>query len=198
MMGKHTRSGSIVPRRQTRHPDAMSRDLRPALLAGVLAACLAVWSTPAMAAQPPRADPAVLMRQVYQELVEINTTASSGDTYAAAAAMRARLLAAGYAAADVQALQSAPRRGNLVARLRGTGKRKPLLLLAHLDVVEARREDWTTDPFHLVEKDGYLYGRGTSDDKYMAAAWVVNMIRWKQEGYRPDRDLILLLETDEE
>ena len=139
-----------------------------------------------------------LTREVYKELVEINTTASSGDTYAAAKAMGARLIAAGYPKADVQAFQSAPKRGNLVARLRGTGKRKPLLLLAHIDVVEAKREDWTTDPFKFVEKDGYFYGRGTSDDKYMAAAWVVNMIRWKKEGYKPDRDLVLVLETDEE
>jgi len=109
-----------------------------------------------------------------------------------------RLLAAGFPRADVQVFQSAPRRGNLIARLHGTGKRKPLLLVAHIDVVEAKREDWTTDPFKFVEKDGYFYGRGTSDDKYMAVAWVVNMIRWKKEGYKPDRDLVLVLETDEE
>jgi acetylornithine deacetylase/succinyl-diaminopimelate desuccinylase-like protein len=150
------------------------------------------------AAEP--APPAVqqLTREIYKELVEINTTASSGDTFAAATAMAARLIAGGIPKADVQVFQSAPRRGNLVARLRGTGKRKPLLLVAHIDVVEAKREDWTTDPFKLVEKDGYFYGRGTADDKYMAAAWVVNMIRWAKEGYRPERDLILVLETDEE
>jgi acetylornithine deacetylase/succinyl-diaminopimelate desuccinylase-like protein len=139
-----------------------------------------------------------LTRAIYKELVEINTTQSAGDTYAAAKAMGARLLAAGYPRADVQVFRPAPKRGDLVARLRGTGKRKPLLLVAHIDVVEAKREDWTTDPFKLVEKDGYFYGRGTADDKYMAAAWVVNMIRWKKEGYRPDRDIILVLETDEE
>lgn len=139
-----------------------------------------------------------LTREIYKELVEINTTQSSGDTYAASRAMAARLIAAGYARADVQTFQTAPKRGNLVARLRGTGKRRPLMLLAHIDVVEAKREDWTTDPFKLVEKDGYFYGRGTADDKYMAAAWIVNMIRWKKEGYKPDRDLILVLETDEE
>jgi acetylornithine deacetylase/succinyl-diaminopimelate desuccinylase-like protein len=85
-----------------------------------------------------------------------------------------------------------------VARLRGTGARKPILLLAHLDVVEARRDDWSTDPFKLIEQDGYLYGRGTSDDKFMAAAFVANLTRYKQEGYRPERDIILALETDEE
>jgi acetylornithine deacetylase/succinyl-diaminopimelate desuccinylase-like protein len=152
---------------------------------------------------PSAADPAPpatqqLTREIYKELVEINTTASSGDTFAAAKAMGARLIAAGFPKADVQVFQPASKHGNLVARLRGTGKRKPLLLVAHIDVVEAKREDWTTDPFKLVEKDGYFYGRGTADDKYMATAWVVNMIRWKKEGYKPDRDLILVLETDEE
>ena len=95
-------------------------------------------------------------------------------------------------------LSPAPRKGNLVARLRGTGARKPILLLAHLDVVEARREDWSTDPFKLIEQDGYFYGRGTGDDKSMAATFVANLIRYKQEGYKPDRDIILALETDEE
>jgi acetylornithine deacetylase/succinyl-diaminopimelate desuccinylase-like protein len=92
----------------------------------------------------------------------------------------------------------APRKGNLVARLRGTGARKPILLLAHLDVVEARREDWSMDPFKLIEKDGYFYGRGTDDDKFMAAVFVANLIRYRQEGFLPARDIILLLETDEE
>jgi len=155
------------------------------------------------AVAPSAADPVPpamqqLTREVHKELVEINTTQSAGDTYAAAKAMGARLVAAGYPKADVQVFQTAPKRGNLVARLRGTGKRKPLLLVAHLDVVEAKREDWTTDPFKLIEKDGYFYGRGSGDDKYMAAAWIVNMIRWKKEGYKPDRDLIVVLETDEE
>ena len=172
----------------------MKRHAGLALIGSVVAGG---WVTPG-AAEPAPPDAQKLTRDIYKELVEINTTASVGDTYAAAKAMGARLLAAGYPRADVQVLQSGPRRGNLVARLRGTGKRKPLMLLAHIDVVEAKREDWTTDPFKLIEKDGYYYGRGTSDDKYMAVAWVVNMIRWKKEGYRPDRDLILVLETDEE
>jgi acetylornithine deacetylase/succinyl-diaminopimelate desuccinylase-like protein len=167
-------------------------------------AVLALIAAGVVGSAAPRAAPTLpphiqqLTRAVYKELVEINTTELSGDTFAAAKAMAARLVAAGLPRADVQVFQSAPRRGNLVARLHGTGKRKPLLLVAHIDVVEAKREDWTTDPFKLVEKDGYLYGRGTSDDKYMAAAWVTNMIRWKKEGYKPDRDLILVLETDEE
>src|SRR5262245_11506875 len=135
---------------------------------------------------------------IYKELVEINTVTDTGDTARAADAMAARLRAAGFADADVQVFKPAPRKGNLVARLHGTGARKPMLLLAHIDVVEARREDWSTDPFLLVEKDGYFYGRGTGDDKFMAATFVTNLIRYKQEGYRPDRDIILALETDEE
>jgi acetylornithine deacetylase/succinyl-diaminopimelate desuccinylase-like protein len=171
----------------------MMRTARIALIASLVTG----WAGRGTAEPVPPATQQVT-RDVYKELVEINTTQSVGDTYAAAKAMGARLIAAGYPKADVQVFQSAPKRGNLVARLRGTGKRKPLMLMAHIDVVEATREDWTTDPFKLVEKDGYYYGRGTADDKYMATAWVVNMIRWKKEGYRPDRDLILVLETDEE
>lgn len=164
----------------------------------VIGFLVAASSVSPSAADPLPADIQKLTREVYKELVEINTSQSSGDMYAASQAMAKRLLAAGFAKADVKALQSGPKRGNLVARLRGTGKRKPIMLLAHIDVVEAKREDWTTDPYKLIEKDGYFYGRGTADDKYMAAAWVVNMIRWKKEGYRPDRDIIMVLETDEE
>jgi len=172
----------------------MMRNANLALLASLVAGAAATSSR----AEPAPPATQQLTREIYKELVEINTTASVGDTYLAAKAMGARLIAAGYPAADVQVLESGPKRGNLVARLHGTGKRKPLLLVAHIDVVEAKREDWTTDPFKLVEKDGYFYGRGTGDDKYMATAWVVNMIRWKKEGYKPDRDIILALETDEE
>jgi len=110
----------------------------------------------------------------------------------------ARLRAAGFAGSDLQVFTPAPRKGNLVARLRGTGMRKPILLLAHLDVVPAHRADWSVDPFKLTESDGYFYGRGTGDDKYMAASFVANLIRYKQEGYKPDRDIIVALETDEE
>ena len=119
------------------------------------------------------------LQDVYKQLVEINTTHSTGSTTAAAQAMAKRLTDAGFPAADVKVLvpPDRPNKGNLVARLRGSGGRKPLLLLAHLDVVEARREDWTIDPFKLVEKDGYFYGRGTSDDKAMAAIWVETMMK---------------------
>jgi acetylornithine deacetylase/succinyl-diaminopimelate desuccinylase-like protein len=139
-----------------------------------------------------------LSREVFRELIELDTSQSAGDMLKAARAMAKRLLAAGLPEADVRVFETAPKRGNLVARLRGTGKKKPLLLLAHIDVVEAKREDWSTDPFKLSEKDGYFYGRGTSDDKYMAASFVSNLMRYRREGYRPDRDIILALTTDEE
>jgi acetylornithine deacetylase/succinyl-diaminopimelate desuccinylase-like protein len=135
---------------------------------------------------------------IYKELVEINTTDSVGSVTKAAEAMAARLKAAGFPDADVQILGPDPRKGNLVARFHGTGARRPLLLLAHLDVVEAKREDWSFDPFTFLEKDGFFYGRGTSDDKSMAAQFVANLIRLKEEGFAPDRDLILALTADEE
>src|SRR5438128_1594711 len=138
-------------------------------------------------------------REIYKELVEINTTDTpAGNVTRAAEAVAARLKAAGFAATDVQVLGPDPRKENLVARLRGTGAGRPLLLLAHLDVVEAKREDWSFDPFAFLEKDGFFYGRGTSDDKSMAAQFVANLIRLKEEGFRPDRDLILALTADEE
>jgi acetylornithine deacetylase/succinyl-diaminopimelate desuccinylase-like protein len=138
-------------------------------------------------------------REIYKELVEINTTDTpAGNVTKAAEAVAARLRAAGFPEADIKVLGPDPRKHNLVARLRGTGAKKPLLLLAHLDVVEAKREDWSFDPFTFLEKDGYFYGRGTSDDKGMAAQFVANIIRLKEEGFRPARDLILALTADEE
>jgi len=139
-------------------------------------------------------------REIYQELVEINTTDSAGDTTQAARAMAARLKAGGYTDADMQVIvpPGGPKKGNLVARLKGSGAQKPLLLLAHLDVVEAKREDWERDPFKLVEENGYFYARGASDDKSMAAAFVANLIRMKREGWVPNRDIILALTADEE
>jgi acetylornithine deacetylase/succinyl-diaminopimelate desuccinylase-like protein len=138
-------------------------------------------------------------REIYKELVEINTTDTpAGNVTNAAVAMAARLKAAGFPDADVQVLGPDPRKHNLVARYRGTGARRPLLLLAHLDVVEAKREDWSVDPFTFIEKDGWFYGRGTSDDKAMAAQFVAALIRLKEEGFKPDRDIILALTADEE
>src|ERR1700761_5932945 len=112
--------------------------------------------------------------------------------------MAKRLRAAGFAESDIAVLGPNARKKNLVVRLRGTGQHKPVLLIGHLDVVEARREDWTTDPFQFVEKDGYFYGRGTNDMKAGDALLVTNFIRLKKEGYVPDRDLILALTADEE
>jgi acetylornithine deacetylase/succinyl-diaminopimelate desuccinylase-like protein len=141
-----------------------------------------------------------LLREIYQELVETNTTDSVGDTTKAAQAVAARLKRAGFGEGDIRIVvpPGAPRKGNLVARLKGSGAKKPLLLLAHLDVVEAKREDWERDPFKLVEENGRFYARGAIDDKAMAAVFVANLIRMKQEGFRPDRDLILALTADEE
>jgi acetylornithine deacetylase/succinyl-diaminopimelate desuccinylase-like protein len=140
-----------------------------------------------------------LAREVFQQLIEINTTDSVGSTTLAAEAMSKRLLAAGFAPQDVKLLGPNDRKGNLVVRLHGAGGTlKPILIIGHLDVVEARREDWTTDPFKFVEKDGYFYGRGTQDMKASDAILVTDFIRLHQENYRPNRDVILALTADEE
>ena len=146
---------------------------------------------------PPAADQQ-LARDIYRQLIEIKSGYASGATTPVAQAMAARLKAAGFADSDIFIGGAAPHKGNLVVRYRGTGARKPILLLAHEDVVEAKREDWSTDPFQFVEKDGYFYGRGTTDDKAQAAVWIANLIRYKREGFRPDRDIIVALTADEE
>jgi len=138
-------------------------------------------------------------RAIYKELIEINTTDTpAGSVTKASEAMAARLKAAGFAEGDIKVLGPAPTKFNLVARYRGTGARRPMLLLAHLDVVEALREDWSFDPFVFREDGGYFYGRGTSDDKGMASQFVAALIRLKEEGFTPDRDVILALTADEE
>jgi acetylornithine deacetylase/succinyl-diaminopimelate desuccinylase-like protein len=140
-----------------------------------------------------------MARDVLRELIAINTTNSVGDNTAAARAMERRLLAAGFPRADVHVLEPAPRKGNLVARLRGRDSGlKPILLLAHLDVVEADSADWTLPPFQLIEKDSTFYGRGVADDKDEVAIHVVNLIRMKEEGFVPNRDIIIALTADEE
>ncbi len=151
----------------------------------------------AAAQAEPRTADQERFRDIYRELVEIDTTNSAGDTLRAGEAMAARLRAGGIPA-DIRVLSSGPRKGNLVARLRGTGARGPLLVLAHLDVVEARRADWDFDPFKLTETDGYFHGRGVIDDKAMAAIFVANFIRYVEENWKPDRDIILALTADEE
>jgi acetylornithine deacetylase/succinyl-diaminopimelate desuccinylase-like protein len=137
---------------------------------------------------------------IFKQLIEINTTDSVGSTTAAAQAMAQRLLDAGFARADVVVLGPNDRKGNMVARYRGKpgSKLKPILIIGHLDVVEAQRQDWTTDPFQFVEKDGYYYGRGTQDMKESDAIAVTDFIRMKKEGFVPDRDIILALTADEE
>src|SRR5262245_25843891 len=140
-------------------------------LASTIAALLAAIaaSSPATAQSRGAGDNDARAREIFKELIEINTTDSVGNNTQAAEAMAARLKAAGFAASNMQVIGPDPRKGNLVLRWKGTGARKPLLLLAHLDVVEAKREDWSFDPFVFREQDGFFYGRGTSDDKAMAA-----------------------------
>ena len=134
-----------------------------------------------------------------RELIEIDTTHSTGSTTVAANAMAAHLIAAGFPQEDVRVLGPVENRGNLVVRYRGREVgRKPLLLLAHIDVVEADPADWTLDPFTFTEQDGYYYGRGTMDDKDEAAIYIANLIRLKQEDFQPDRDIIVALTADEE
>jgi acetylornithine deacetylase/succinyl-diaminopimelate desuccinylase-like protein len=142
-----------------------------------------------------------LAKDVYKELIEINTTDGSGDNTKAAEAMAARFRAAGIAAQDIFVGGPVARKGNLVVRYRGRSSTlKPILLLAHLDVVEAKKEDWSADldPFRFTEKDGYYYGRGTTDDKAMAAIFVANLLRLRQQNVVPERDIILALTADEE
>jgi acetylornithine deacetylase/succinyl-diaminopimelate desuccinylase-like protein len=161
---------------------------------------VALAFAPVLHAAPPPLDDVSrqLTLDIYKQLIEINTTDSVGNTTTAAEAMAARLRAAHFPDSDIQVLGPNPRKGNLVARLRGSTNQKPILLLAHLDVVEAKREDWSLDPFTFTEKDGYYYGRGTSDDKAMASIFIANLIRYKQEGFVPKRDLIVALTADEE
>src|SRR3954466_6232118 len=142
-----------------------------------------------------------LARDVYKELIEINTVDGIGSTTVAAEAMARRFRDAGFPAADVQVFGPRSDKGNLVVRYRGSSSaRKPVLLLAHLDVVAALKSDWSNelDPFKFVERDGYFYGRGTSDDKAMASIFVANLLRMKSEGYVPERDIVLALTADEE
>ena len=146
----------------------------------------------------PSYDPNVLARDVLAQLVALDTTEATGSTTKAAEAVAARFLAAGFPPSDVHVVGPGGRKQNLVVRYRGTGARKPLLLLAHLDVVNARREDWRVDPFTLLERHGFLYGRGTTDMKDMAAAFVSNLLTLRQEHHRPERDVVLALTADEE
>src|SRR5277367_2360363 len=158
--------------------------------ASVLAA---LWALSPQAVRPAQPDDEAARRKIahdiFKQLIEINTTDSVGSTTVAAQAMAQRLLDAGFAKADVVVLGPNDRKGNMVARYRGKSgsKLKPILIIAHLDVVEANREDWSTDPFQFVEKDGYYYGRGTQDMKNSDAIAVADFIRMRKEGFVPDR-----------
>jgi acetylornithine deacetylase/succinyl-diaminopimelate desuccinylase-like protein len=139
-------------------------------------------------------------RAIYKEMVEVNTVDSVGSVTKLVELLAARFKAAGFPANDIHVVgpANAPSKQNLVVRYRGKGRGKPILLLAHLDVVAALRSDWPRDPFGMVEQDGYFLGRGVADDKSMAAIFTANVLRYKQEGWTPDRDLILALTADEE
>jgi len=167
---------------------------------GMAAAIGLVLATQAGAQTGARPDEAAF-REIYKELVETNTSASSGDCTRAASQIAARLKKAGYpdAALHPFAPKEFPKAGGIVVDYPGADAGlKPILLLAHLDVVEAKREDWVRDPFKLTEEDGYFYGRGTSDDKAQAAIWADAMIRFRQEGYKPKRGIKMALTCGEE
>jgi acetylornithine deacetylase/succinyl-diaminopimelate desuccinylase-like protein len=163
----------------------------------ILSFCLAAVLLPTGRTQSPD-QTKQLAHDIFKQLIEINTTDSVGNVTTAAEAMAGRLRDGGFTNDDIRVAGPNERKKNLVARFRGTGKRKPILFIGHLDVVEALRSDWTTDPFEFIEKDGYFYGRGTEDMKEGDAILVTNFIRLKKEGYQPDRDLILALTADEE
>jgi acetylornithine deacetylase/succinyl-diaminopimelate desuccinylase-like protein len=139
-----------------------------------------------------------LGRQIYQELIETDTSHSVGDTTKAAELLATRFRLTGIPESDIQIIGPQQTNKNLIVRYRGSGSKPPALLLAHLDVVEAKREDWTFEPFKLTEKDGFFYGRGTSDDKDGVTTLSAALLRLRQEGFKPNRDLILALTAGEE
>jgi acetylornithine deacetylase/succinyl-diaminopimelate desuccinylase-like protein len=139
-----------------------------------------------------------LAHDIYKQFIEVQSGFTTGATTPVAEAAAARLKAAGFSDSDIFVGGAIPKKANLVVRYRGTGAHKPILLLAHTDVVEAKREDWSMDPFQFIEKEGFFYGRGTGDDKAQAAVWIANLIEYKREGFKPDRDIIVALTADEE
>ncbi|WP_395646789.1 M20/M25/M40 family metallo-hydrolase [Terricaulis sp.] len=170
-----------------------------AILAATAALAVLATGASAQQAQAVRPDQQAF-RAIYEELVEIDTSQASGSCTRAANAMAAHLREAGFPASDVQVVipPNAPDDGNLVAVLRGSSRNRAMLLLAHIDVVDARREDWERDPYTLVEENGYFYGRGSADDKAMAAVWVDLMVRLRRENFRPRRDIRMALTCGEE
>jgi acetylornithine deacetylase/succinyl-diaminopimelate desuccinylase-like protein len=164
----------------------------------VMAVQLAIAQEPPMG--PLRPDQTTFFA-LYKELVETNTTLSAGNCTAAAERIATHLKAAGFEDKDVTlfSVPDHPKEGGVVAVLAGTSKSaKPMLLLGHLDVVEAKREDWTRDPFTLIEENGYFYGRGTADMKAMDATWIDALMRFKHDGYHPKRTIKMALTCGEE
>jgi len=165
--------------------------------ASIATVCFAAGSAAHAQTMPPAAD-MKLAHDIYKQFVEIQSGYTTGSTTPVAEAAAARLKEAGFPDSDIFLGGASPKKFNMVARYHGTSAQKPLLLLAHTDVVEAKREDWSIDPFVFNEKDGYFYGRGTGDDKAQAAVWIATLIRMKREGFKPDRDIIVALTADEE
>jgi acetylornithine deacetylase/succinyl-diaminopimelate desuccinylase-like protein len=174
----------------------MSKMKKPSLLRLIIALSLPCISVNAQTKRPE--SERTLAHDIYKQFVEIQSGFTTGATTPVAEAAAARLRAAGFSESDIFLGGANPKKGNLVVRYHGTGKLKPILLLAHIDVVEAKREDWSMDPFQLIERDGFFYGRGTGDDKAQAAIWIANLIQYKKEGFKPDRDIIVALTADEE
>ena len=167
--------------------------------ASLLSATLLFITSPALAQPAPSNPLEELARDILEEMVGINTAHSEGSTLELARAMETRFLAAGFPREDVEVTQVAEREGNVMVRLRGRSRdQRPILAMAHIDVVEADAEDWTLPPFELIEQDGTFYGRGVADDKDEAAAYAAILIRMKEEGFTPDRDIVVALTADEE
>jgi acetylornithine deacetylase/succinyl-diaminopimelate desuccinylase-like protein len=163
-------------------------------LALIALLAISAWAADLM---PPVAEQQ-LAREIYKQMIEVKSGFTTGSTTPIAESVAARFKAAGFPASDIYVGGAIPTKANVVVRYHGTGAHKPILLLAHIDVVEALRADWSVDPFTFLEKDGFFYGRGTADDKAQAAVWAATLLRFKREGFKPDRDLILALTADEE
>jgi acetylornithine deacetylase/succinyl-diaminopimelate desuccinylase-like protein len=176
-----------------------SRMPRINLCASLAAAVLSSFVAVSACAQTTRPAPEKqLAHDIYKQFIEIQSGFTTGSTTPVAEAAATRLRAAGFPDADIFLGGASPKKENIVVRYHGTGKRNPLLLLAHIDVVEAKREDWSMNPFQLNEEDGYFYGRGAGDDKAQAAIWLANLIQYKKEDFVADRDIIVALTADEE
>mgnify|MGYP003350557680 CR=1 FL=1 len=187
---------------RTRFLDRLScQPLRALATAAVVAFGFAAPLAAPLAAQAPVGKRVLtkwdtLAHDLFKELIEINTQESNGSSLVAAKAMAARLKRAGFPDSDVVVVENAPRKGNLIARLHGKpATKKPIMLLSHLDVVEAKPEDWTLPPFTFVEKDSTFYGRGVSDDKDDGAINLALLMRLKAEGFVPERDIVVALTT---